>query len=572
MAKHVYYFEIPRSSADFINKQGELRLYGDATHYRDYLDAWMNATHKERQLSTLGLGPDLNQPICVPDLSVIYGEQVSPLYMWAKNSPPSGTWEIQPQNIVSATVLFGYNPLYSGTYRKCPLDENGKLNFIPALAEAHKRHNALKALAEAVDKTSEACRRMFDLTSVKDHIRLHDIYAHDGAWRLHQQDLMSNLTESLSVKLTSKLPLEFSMHLLEFQDYAHLAHLNYSMQISEKPTSINKRCIDSLCTALDWLEKTVQLEGMCTSPEAWNDFRQIKQELVDLSHKVSVEAPTMPFVFLVEHRDLGKVVNHCTSAQEMLPAFSNWSEMNQYIQQQVARMEKEDPTNTGYFMIYRGNAPTVKPMMSKSDVVLSSTEVYMLGNGLFRTTTYTVPGAITEQEKRLGTWDAIKEFAQEHGLDPTSILEYPIKEGEQIRRAFEPGGILQSGYTLESITADRPELVPLRNIQKLLCGEHATFDTVRAAMLIEENYLKNAQEKLGAGMSVREFVRTEGWFALKDAEHYTQFEPSMSHNDELYKIFYACLEAGRTDPNKDALELLEWYADGCLEEFSHEDI
>ena len=572
MAKHVYYFEVPRSSAEFINTQGELRLYGAATHYRNYADAWVDTTHAQRSLSELGVGPDLNQQVYVPDLSIIYGEQVSNLYMWAKNSPPSGTWEIQPQNIVSATVHFGYNPLYSGTYRDCPLDEQGKINFIPALAEAHRRHAALQALADAVDKSSEACRRMFDLTSVKDHMRLHDIYAHDGAWRLHQQDLMSNLTESLSVKLTSKLSLEFSMHLLEFQNHAHLAYMNYGMEVSEKPTSVEKRCIDSLCSALNWLENTVKAEGMCTSPEVWDEFRQIKQELADLSHKVSVEAPTMPSVYLVEHRNLGKTVNHCTNAQEMMPAFGSWSEMHQYIQQQTVRMEKEDPTSTGYFMIYRGNAPSVKPMMSKSDVALSSTEVYMLGNGIFRTTTYTVPAAITEQEKRLGTWDAIKEFAQEHDLDPTSLFEYPVEKCEQIRKAFEPGGILESGYTLESITADKPELAPLRNIQKLLCGEHATFDTVRAAMLIEENYLKNAQEKLGAGMSVREFVRTEGWFALKDAEHYTQFEPSMPHNDELYKIFYACLEAGRTDPDKDALEMLEWYADGCLEEYEHEDV
>ena len=492
--------------------------------------------------------------------------------MWANNSPPTGKWEIQPYNIVSATVHFGYNPLYSSTYRECPLDENGKLNFIPALAEAHKRHNALSALALAVNNTSEACRKMFDLTSVKDCMKLRDIYAYDGAWRLHQQDLMSNLTESLSVKLTSKLPLEFTMHLLEMQAYAHSTNLNYAMNISEKPTSIQKCCIDSLCTALDWLEKTVRDEGMCTSQDAWQDFHKIKNELTELSRKVSVEPPKMSAVFLVDHRELGKVVNHSTDTRQPMPAFGSWSEMNQYIQQQVARMEKEDPTNTGYFMIYRGYAPKVNSMMSKYEVSLSSTEVYMLGNGIFKTTTYTVPEAISEQEKRLGTWDAIKEFAEEHGLDPTSILEYPVTEGEQIRRAFEPGGLLESGYTLESITADKPELVPLRNIQKLLCGEHATFDTVRAAMLIEESYMKNVQDKLSKGVSIPEIVRVEGWFALKDAEHYTQFDPGMQHNDELYKIFYACLEAGRTDPDKDALQMLDWYADGCLEEYQHEDV
>ena len=151
-------------------------------------------------------------------------------------------------------------------------------------------------------------------------------------------------------------------------------------------------------------------------------------------------------------------------------------------------------------------------------------------------------------------------------------MDYPAQESEVIRSAFEPGGILEHDHITTIIDEQHPELHPLRNIQRVLCGEHGTFDTVRAAILVEESYTKHMQEKLDKGVSVKEVTRTEGLFALKEAEHYVQFEPSMPHNDELYKILHACLEAGRTDPDKDALEVLDCYVNGYPDEVEHQDI
>lgn len=571
MAKNVYYFQIPREMAEFINAQGNQTVRGHADHFKNYADAWSSIESVAHPHSKLGLGPNLNQRICIPDLAVIYGQQMSPLFAWAYKEPKRFHGEIQPHNIVSASVHFAYEVLHNSVARECTVDKNGALNYTPAFMEAFRRYKELDNLAKAVDGTSEAFRKTLDMTSVTDQMRLRDVYTSEGHCRLRTQDLMSLLTNSVTKQMVESLPLEFTMRAQEFQIKAHNIYMHYSMEISDKPTSTEKRCLESLDRALQWLGDAVKQEDMCTSQDAWDAFGKITGEIKELNAKVTVEPDKSPRAMMVEWRPLGKYVNQQLNVTEPIPTFDRWSAMNQFIQQQTVHAQKEDPLGTGYFMIYRGIAPEIHSEMSLSDVSLTSSEVYLLGNGLFQSATYTIPEAIIEHEKRLATIESIKDFAEEHGLDPRALLEWPLKESEQVRDAFAPGGLLENGHIIESVDVGRPELKPMRNIQRLLCGEHATFDTVRAALLVEESYTKNLYSKIEAGMSTREAIRQEVFFALKDAEHYTQFEPSMPHNDELYRVFHSILEAHRTE-GKDECELLEWYVDGCLEEFEHEDV
>lgn len=123
--------------------------------------------------------------------------------------------------------------------------------------------------------------------------------------------------------------------------------------------------------------------------------------------------------------------------------------------------------------------------------------------------------------KRLCTWLAIQDFAEEHGLSYLEILELPIKDGEKLRDAFSSGGILENGTFNSEKDADDPKLQNLRNIQNLLCGKNATFDTVCAALTIEEAYKQNISNYLGCGMSAEDALCKATWQALKDAFRFT---------------------------------------------------
>jgi hypothetical protein len=570
--KEVYYFSVPSRLVDFIERRDNQYMPLEAEHDKSYADAWAKISHPSHDLSQLGLGPNGTQKIGLPDVAIIYGEQVAPLFTWARKDPPQYTGSVQPYNIVSATVYFGAEVLHSHDHADLTVSDSGKLEWDEALGKAFHQYKELEVLARAVDKTSEKCRQSLNMGTVADVQKLRDIYTSTGNCRLRTSDLVSNICVSVTNRIVQSMPLEFALHIPEFQHKIQSGYLSYGMSFPEKPTSPEKQVMSAVQKALTWLGETVKAEGLCTNPEHWDEFQKIRNEVNEIDAKLSVEPKNAPLVFLVEHRPLGKVVNASVSAAMSLPAFGSWSEMNQYMQREAARLSKEDPSNAGYFMIYTGHTRAVRPEMSWKDVMLTNTTVQMLGNGIFPQKSMYLTQAIAEQEFRLSTWDAIKEFAEARGLDWHEVVEKPLQEMELIRKAFEPGGILENGYMIQSAALGQPELQPLRNIQRILTGEHATWDTVRAAMVIDETYIKNFTDKVEKGMSPAEAKRQEMLYALKDAEHYMMFDPGYAHNEELYKVFSGILEAHRHDPNAYAEDLLEWHADGCLEEFNHEDV
>jgi hypothetical protein len=310
--------------------------------------------------------------------------------------------------------------------------------------------------------------------------------------------------------------------------------------------------VHSIQDALDWLADTVRSEGQCESPEVWASYQELRNQLTEAMFQTSIELPSTQSIFLVEHRNLGQKVNYATDSKQMLPAFSSWSEMNAYIQTEANRLYQKDPSDTGYFMIYHCNAVKAQPIMSLAEVSMDYTDVYMLGNGIFNAATYTLSTAIPEQERRLCTWLAIQDFAEEHGLSHLEILELPIKDGEKLRDAFSSGGILENGTFNSEKDADDPKLQNLRNIQNLLCGKNATFDTVCAALTIEETYKQNISNYLGCGMSVEDTVCKATWQALKDALDCTKHQPNCN---TLASMFEACFEVERED--EDAFEYLD---------------
>lgn len=571
MDKKVYYFSVPRSLATFIHYRDNQPVSGYTDHFQRYADAWAKTSHPTSDMSKLGLGPT-DKKIGAPDVAIIYGEQVAPLFTWAYNDPQEYRGEVQPYNIVNATVHFGIDILHNSGFVKLPTDATGKIEYDTGLMEAWHRYKELQTLAHAVDNTSEKCRRSLNMDNMHDVAKLRDIYTRTGDCHLQAPDLLSRLTISIVQKMKDTLPLEFTLHIPEFQQKAQENCLNYDIDFQMKPVSPEKRALGALGSALEWLGKTVEAENMCTSAEMWHNYQVICNDIKDLSAKVSTEPNKMPQVFLLEYRQPGQRVNLGVDVQKPLPAFDSWSEMNQYIRTQANRIYRDDPSSAGYFIVYHGHTPKVSAMMSPSEVSLTDTTVWMLGNGIFQQKTYYLTPAMEEQERRLSTWNAIKDFAENHNLNCTDILNYPLAERTALRKVFEPGGILETGHIIESIDIGHPEMKPLRQIQRILCGEHATFDTVRAAIIIEEAYTKNLHNKIQSGMSMQEAVRQEALFAVDAAEHYTQFEPSMPHNDAIYKIFYACKEAGRTDIQHDTLDMLEWYADGCPEEHECEDV
>lgn len=571
MDKKVYYFSVPRSLATFIHYRDNQPVSGYTDHFQRYADAWAKTSHPTSDMSKLGLGPT-DKKIGAPDVAIIYGEQVSSLFTWAYKDPPEYRGEIQPYNIVNATVHFGTDILHNSDFTKLQADATGKIQYDAGLLEAWHRYKELQTLARAVDNTSERCRRSLRMDNMHDVAKLRDIYTRTGDCQLQAPDLLSRLTVSVIQKMKDTLPLEFTLHIPEFQQKAQESCLTYDISFPEKPISPEKRALGAIENALEWLEQTVEAENMCTSAEMWQNYHTIRQDIKDLSAKVSVEPNKMPQVFLLEYRQSGQRVNMGVDVKQSLPAFDSWSEMYQHIQTQSNRMYREDPSNAGYFVVYHGHTPKVNSMMSPMEVSLTNTTVYMLGSGLFEQKNFYLTPAIAEQERRLDTWNAIKDFAETHNLEYTDILNYPLAERAALRSVFEPGGILEAGHMIESIDIGHPELKPLRQIQRILCGEHATFDTVRAAIIIEEAYTKNLYNKVQAGMSMQEAIRQEALFAVDAAEHYTQFDPSMPHNDAIYKIFYACKEAGRTDIQHDTLDMLEWYANGCPEEHEYEDV
>lgn len=578
MERKVYYFSREHALADFAQKCFDLSrsneswpVNGCAEHYQSYAEAWAKTSHPSQAISQLGIG-SLDKKINAPGVAIIYGEQVSPLFTWARQDPQQYVGEVQHYNIINATVHFGADVLHNSDFIQLHADANGVIDYRDSGVETYRRYRELKMLATAVDKTSEQCRRSLNMDNTHDVMRLRNIYGRAGDCRLQTPDLLSRLIVSATEQLKEKLSLEFTLHIPEFQQKAQELYFTHNDGFPSPPQSPVMRAINAIADALEWLEDTVQAENMCTSAEVWSAYRSIHQEFKGLEAGVQEQVNTSPSVFLVEHRSLEQLVNVGVDVHKPLPTFESWAELQQFMHQCAFRQEKENPSNTGYFMIYHGYTQAVQPMMAPVDVSLTDTSVYMLGNGIFAEKSCCVTQGIVEQEMRMDTWNAVKDFAATHNLNWKELCTMPVQQMQDIRNAFEPGGILENGYMIESAALGHQELKPLRDIQRLLTGEHATWDTVRASMLIEQSYTTNLQQKLDEGMPMQEAVRQEMLFALKDAEHYTHSDPSMAQNDALCKIFYNILEAHWQDADKDVAELLEWYADGCLEEFEVEDV
>lgn len=573
MDKQVYYFPIDRPLKTFIEYRDNqpFAQYGELNHFKREIDAWDSVKQQVVNCSKLGLGPS-DTKVGLPGVVIIYGEQVSPLFTWANKDPQKYTGAVQRQNIVNAVVHFGRDMLHGQGLRELDINNVGEIKYDKGLVEAWYRYKELQTLARAVDNTSAQCRASIDTENSQTAERLRNIYSRTGSYQLQTQDLVSTLIMSTAQKMRETLPLEFTLHIPEFQQRVQENYIEADAK-AETPTGYpGKQALESIENALDWLRKTVADEGLCMSESMWNNYKQIHDEIKTTLAKTPTKPLPLQPVFLVEYRDLGKRVNVGVDAKTQLPAFNSSQEVAQYIQGKTNELEQKDPSTAGYFVVFQGYAPKVNQTMSLTEVLLTNTTVSMLNNGIFKQQDCCLMAAIDEQPKRFFTWAAIKDFAEDHDLSHLSIMDYPAMEGETIRKAFEPGGILEHDHITTVIDEQHPELQPLRNIQRILCGEHATWDTVRAAMLIDASYTTNLQDRLNKGESTQDAVRQETLFALKDAAHYTQSYPGMTRNDEQSKIFSDILETHHNDPGKDVASLLEWYADGCIEEFEHQDI
>lgn len=560
MDSNIYYFKASDDTASFIKSFGHQISYNTIVDYFKYQsDAQGDLTCTQTPLSKQGLGEELNQHISLPSLNIIYGKRMSNLFLWAYDNQQAVRGYIEPQNLVSANVQFPRTLLHKNDWCKCDVDASGKINYAPAVNEAYRRYHQLQTLSRAVDNSSAACRRSLDLNKESDVRKLYDIYATDGVCHLKIQDSMTRVIAAVAGEMINKLPLEFTLHLQEFQNRAQQNYVDYGSEFGEPPQTI-QRCVYSIQNALDWLEDTVILEGQCQSSEAWDAYHKLRNQLTEATHQIPTEPISTQSVFLIEHRNLGQKVNCPANSEQMLPAFSDWSEMNAYIQTEANRLYQKDPSNTGYFMIYHCNAAKAQPIMSLAEVSMNYTDVYMLGNGIFNAATYTLSSAISEQERRLCTWLAIQDFAEEHGLSHLEMLELPIKEGEKLRDAFSSGGILENGTFNSEKDADDPKLQNLRNIQNLLCGKYATFDTVYAALTIEETYKQNLSNYLRCGMSAEDAICKTTWQALKDALDCTKHQPNCN---TLASMFEACFEVERED--EDAFEYLDSLANNPQE-------
>lgn len=568
MDSNIYYFNIPCNVVDFINERGNWLSYTTpVTYFKNQSDADRSAKYTNIPLSKLGLGENLNQRISIPNLNIIYGEHMSNLFLWAYNNPQTANGYVQLQNITSANIRFSKTLLHKQDWCKCDADVTGKINYMPAVNEAYRRYHQLQTLARAVDCSSERCRRSLDLDKKSDIRKLYDVYAPDGACRLKIQDSMTKIIAAVSGEMIYSLPLDFTLHLREFQDKAQQNYINYGSDFNMMYASVVQRCVHSIQDALDWLADTVRSEGQCESPEVWASYQELRNQLTEAMFQASIDLPSTQSIFLVEHRNLGQKVNYATGSKQMLPAFSSWSEMNAYIQTEANRLYQKDPSDTGYFMIYHCNAVKAQPIMSLAEVSMDYTDVYMLGNGIFNAATYTLSTAIPEQERRLCTWLAIQDFSAEHGLNHLALLEWPTKECEKLRDAFSSGGILESGMFNADKDADNSTMKYLRSIQKLLCGQYATFETVYTAVTIEEVYKQNLAHHLECGLSTQDAACKATWKALEDALCYTKQHPQYNI---LTNIFEACFEVERE--NEDAFEYLDYCANNLPDEYQHFDI
>lgn len=567
MDSNIYYFKASEDTASFIKSFGHQISYNTIVDYFKYQsDAQGDLTCTQTPLSKQGLGGELNQHISLPSLNIIYGKRMSNLFLWAYDNQQAVRGYIEPQNLVSANVQFPRTLLHKNDWCKCDVDASGKINYAPAVNEAYRRYHQLQTLSRAVDNSSAACRRSLDLNKESDVRKLYDIYATDGACHLKIQDSMTRVIAAVAGEMISKLPLEFTLHLQEFQNRAQQNYADYGSEFGEPPQTI-QRCVYSIQNALDWLADTVRSEGQCESPEVWASYQELRNQLTEAMFQTSIELPSTQSIFLVEHRNLGQKVNYATDSKQMLPAFSSWSEMNAYIQTEANRLYQKDPSDTGYFMIYHCNAVKAQPIMSLAEVSMDYTDVYMLGNGIFNAATYTLSTAIPEQERRLCTWLAIQDFSAEHGLNHLALLEWPTKECEKLRDAFSSGGILESGMFNADKDADNSTMKYLRSIQKLLCGQYATFETVYTAVTIEEVYKQNLAHHLECGLSTQDATCKATWKALEDALCYTKQHPQYNI---LTNIFEACFEVERE--NEDAFEYLDYCANNLPDEYQHFDI